>query len=79
MCQKLDFVFQYLDSIGAFKSENSRNLVVSGGVAANLYFRTAIEKIASHHGFKTRFPPTNLVTDNATMIAWTAIEMLNAR
>lgn len=78
MCQKLDFALQYLGSIGTFKSDQSRNLVVSGGVAANLYFRTALERIANYHGFNTRFPPKKLVTDNATMCAWTAIEMLNA-
>lgn len=63
---------------GLFQSDHLRNFVVSGGVAANSFVRQAVEKVATHYAFKTRLLPKQLVTDNATMIAWTGIEMLNA-
>jgi tRNA A37 threonylcarbamoyltransferase TsaD len=67
LCQKLNFAFQYVDSTDLFKSDHLRNFVISGGVAANSFIRRAAEKIATYHGFKTRLPPKQLVTDNAVV------------
>jgi N6-L-threonylcarbamoyladenine synthase len=78
MCQKLDFVFQYLETTGAFASNQPRSLVLSGGVAANSVIRSSVEKIATHYGYAIRIPPKELVVDNAVMCAWTAIEVLSA-
>ncbi|KAJ1304333.1 hypothetical protein OPQ81_005491 [Rhizoctonia solani] len=57
---------------------NPGSIVVSGGVASNSYLRARLQIIAE--GVKTEskptlvFPPPHLCTDNAVMIAWTALE-----
>ena len=53
-------------------------LVVAGGVAANRAIRGAIEGLAKEHGLAFVAPPLALCTDNAAMIAWAAIERLQA-
>lgn len=53
-------------------------LVVSGGVAANTYLRHVLRQFLDVRGFaevKLRFPPVDLCTDNAAMIAWCGMEM----
>lgn len=55
-------------------------LVVSGGVARNQWLRQIMQSELRKSGFpKMRliFPPLDLCSDNATMIAWTAFEMWN--
>jgi|GEM_PF-360426 len=51
-------------------------LVVSGGVAANLYLRGRMSGLASCFSIPAIFPPANLCTDNGVMIAWAAIERM---
>ncbi|MBS0561962.1 MAG: tRNA (adenosine(37)-N6)-threonylcarbamoyltransferase complex transferase subunit TsaD [Proteobacteria bacterium] len=51
-------------------------LVVAGGVAANAAVRAALEAAAGARGFRLIAPPLRLCTDNAVMVAWTAIERL---
>jgi N6-L-threonylcarbamoyladenine synthase len=51
-------------------------LVVAGGVAANGAVRAAVAEVAAAHGFVLVAPPVRLCTDNAVMVAWTAIERL---
>ncbi|KAK5676639.1 Mitochondrial tRNAs modification protein [Elasticomyces elasticus] len=56
-------------------------VVVSGGVAANGFLRHVLRSILDIRGFQhTRlaFPPLELATDNALMIAWAGIEMYDA-
>lgn len=56
-------------------------LVVSGGVASNRYLRTILRAFLTargHASIKLSFPPAELCTDNAAMIAWTGIEMYEA-
>ncbi len=67
-----------LKSIRLFgtKFPNSKNVIISGGVAANLYIRNKLESAIGHLGYKLFYPPIDLCTDNAVMIAWTAIERL---
>lgn len=48
--------------------------VVAGGVAANKYLRTALEKTAEKQGFSFHAPPLALCTDNGAMIAWAGLE-----
>ncbi len=54
----------------------SRTLVVAGGVAANQYVRTCLEKAAAPFGFTLIAPPVHLCTDNAAMIAWVGVEWM---
>lgn len=53
-----------------------RNLVVAGGVAANMTIRTALETFAQNNGMGFSAPPLALCTDNAAMIAWAGCERL---
>ncbi|KAK0906108.1 Mitochondrial tRNAs modification protein [Friedmanniomyces endolithicus] len=56
-------------------------IVVSGGVAANTFLRHVLRSILDARGFrhiKLAFPPIELSTDNALMIAWAGIEMYDA-
>ena len=54
----------------------SGTLVVAGGVAANAAIRAALHTAATTCGFRLVIPPPRLCTDNATMVAWAAIERL---
>ena len=54
----------------------ARSIVVSGGVAANGAVRAALTAVAGAHGLALLAPPIRLCTDNATMVAWAAIERL---
>lgn len=53
-----------------------RNLVVAGGVAANLALRTALQDLTDANGFSLYVPPVALCGDNAAMIAWAGAERL---
>jgi N6-L-threonylcarbamoyladenine synthase len=53
-------------------------LAVAGGVAANRTVRTQLEAVASKAGVPFLAPPLSLCTDNAAMIAWAGIELLQA-
>ena len=55
--------------------ENKKNtFVIAGGVAANLKIRENLEKLSKEKKFYPIFPPINLCSDNAAMIAWAGIE-----
>ncbi len=49
---------------------------VAGGVAANATIRAALQKVAADAGVSFVAPPLALCTDNAAMIAWAGIELL---
>jgi N6-L-threonylcarbamoyladenine synthase len=51
-------------------------LVVAGGVAANAAIRNALAEVAGRRGLPLVAPPIRLCTDNATMVAWAALERL---
>jgi len=53
-------------------------LVIAGGVAANKHIFTCLQKVADASGFRLSVPPAKLCTDNAAMIAWAALERLDA-
>ena len=48
--------------------------VIAGGVASNLSIRENLSKLSKERNFESIFPPINLCSDNAAMIAWAGIE-----
>ena len=61
-----------------FKKNNIKEInsafVIAGGVASNKKIRNKLENLSIEKGFKPIFPPINLCSDNAAMIAWAGIE-----
>ncbi len=49
-------------------------LVVSGGVAANVFLRQILEVLAAYKNVPFYAPPLDLCTDNGVMIAWAGLE-----
>ena len=71
-------ILLYLDSSSTFAGDT---IVVSGGVASNSYLRHVLRSILDargHEHMKLCFPPIELCTDNALMIAWAGVEMYEA-
>ncbi|KAI9370393.1 glycoprotease family protein [Aspergillus egyptiacus] len=63
------------------RTQDIRTLVVSGGVAANQFFRRVLRSFLDVRGFehvRVVAPPPALCTDNAAMIGWAGIEMFEA-
>tara|TARA_B100001123_G_C15325774_1_gene1029473 strand:- start:983 stop:2062 length:1080 start_codon:yes stop_codon:yes gene_type:complete len=58
------------------KINNSRNkkFVIAGGVASNNNIRKKLIDLSIKNDFEAIFPPKNLCSDNAAMIAWAGIE-----
>ncbi len=55
--------------------KNKKNaFVIAGGVASNLTIRENLIKLSKESNFVPVFPPVNLCSDNAAMIAWAGIE-----
>ncbi|KAI8062856.1 Gcp-like domain-containing protein [Gongronella butleri] len=72
--QKLDLALLQVTKT----TPNLSTLVVSGGVASNLFFRSRLETLAGKYNLPLICPPPHLCTDNGAMIAWTGIERLQA-
>jgi N6-L-threonylcarbamoyladenine synthase len=60
----------------ALRVEGLRRLAVVGGVAANRRLRREVSRVAAAEGFEAIFPPAELCTDNAAMIAAAGAAML---
>ena len=56
------------------KKNITKTFVIAGGVASNLSIRKNLIKLAEKKNFISAFPPLNLCSDNAAMIAWAGIE-----
>ena len=56
------------------KKNKANIFVIAGGVASNLSIRENLIKLAKEKNFTSVFPPINLCSDNAAMIAWAGIE-----
>lgn len=54
--------------------DDSANLVVAGGVAANREIRSTLETVCAECEYNLIAPPLELCTDNAAMIAWAGLE-----
>jgi N6-L-threonylcarbamoyladenine synthase len=59
-------------TLAAAEAQGARTIVVGGGVSANAHLRERLTREASPRGFETLFPPKDLSTDNAVMIAMAA-------
>ena len=56
------------------KKNGKNTFVIAGGVASNLSIRNNLIKLSKEQNFNAIFPPINLCSDNAAMIAWAGIE-----
>lgn len=63
-------------TIETFKSlhPNAKDIVVAGGVAANIAVRNMIQELADKNQLIFSAPPIKLCTDNGVMIAWAGVE-----
>ena len=56
-------------------NSGSKNVfVIAGGVASNNKIRQKLIDLSFKNNFEPIFPPINLCSDNAAMIAWAGIE-----
>ena len=72
------FIIKQLEKAFKMATSNPKNIVVAGGVAANVELRKSLLDFASKRNLEFFAPPTSLCTDNGAMIAWTAIERQRA-
>ena len=56
------------------KKNKKNTFVIAGGVASNLSIRKNLIQLSKEKNFNSVFPPINLCSDNAAMIAWAGIE-----
>jgi N6-L-threonylcarbamoyladenine synthase len=63
-------------SRAALRAEGLDRLAVVGGVAANQRLRTELQAVADAEGLRVTFPPLDLCTDNAAMIAAAGAKLL---
>ena len=65
-------------AIKIFKNDfpKAKDLVVGGGVAANLAVRGMLDEVACKNKMRFSAPPVKLCTDNGVMIAWAGLERL---
>jgi N6-L-threonylcarbamoyladenine synthase len=78
-------ILLHLDGVNilndSFEHGHRYNVVVSGGVASNKFLRHVLRSMLDVRGYQNvglLFPPPELCTDNALMIAWAGIEMYDA-
>ncbi|MBQ8251324.1 MAG: tRNA (adenosine(37)-N6)-threonylcarbamoyltransferase complex transferase subunit TsaD [Alphaproteobacteria bacterium] len=64
------------NAIRVFKENypNAKDMVVAGGVAANMSVRNMLQTLADKNDLKFSAPPIGLCTDNGVMIAWAGME-----
>jgi len=63
-------------SVRAMRGVEERRLAVVGGVAANARLREEMARAGEREGFEALFPPLDLCTDNAVMIAAAGTRLL---
>ncbi len=74
LIKKLEKAIKYFKQ----KYPEGKDVVVSGGVAANQYLRSRLEELANNHGLEFSAPPIRFCTDNGVMIAWAGLERFRA-
>ncbi|MFH4978546.1 hypothetical protein AB6A40_005255 [Gnathostoma spinigerum] len=78
LASKLFHLLDYFDDAGQIPYI-SPSIVVSGGVAANKCVVDAIGKVGGHFGLRVFAVPLQYCSDNAVMVAWNGIQLLNAK
>ena len=70
-----------LNGIKLLQKENIKinDFSICGGVAANKYLNTELQKLISTKKLNFHQVPLSLCTDNAAMIGWNAIEYMKTR
>ena len=71
-------ILLYLSDLSPERRQEINTVVVSGGVASNNFLRHVLRSMLDARGnssIKLCFPPPELCTDNALMIAWAGMEM----
>jgi N6-L-threonylcarbamoyladenine synthase len=57
-------------ALAALKQTGLRQLVVAGGVGANVHLRAQLDQAAHQHGYRVFYPDLEFCTDNGAMIAF---------
>ena len=70
ICKKIKIAIDFCND----KKLKFNSVVISGGVASNMELRTELKRIIKSENKEYYFPPINLCTDNAAMIAWAGYE-----
>ncbi|XP_060835574.1 tRNA N6-adenosine threonylcarbamoyltransferase, mitochondrial [Rhopalosiphum padi] len=76
ICTRVQRAIEFIDRTQLLPDTN-RTLVVSGGVASNMFIRKHLNYMCDEMNFKLIVPPPKLCTDNGIMIAWNGIEKFN--
>ena len=63
-----------MNEFSSTHKKSKKVFVISGGVAANKSIRNNLDQLSKEMGFENFFPPIELCSDNAAMIAWAGIE-----
>lgn len=79
ICLRTQRAMEFIDNMNLIAQE-TRTLVISGGVACNNFLAENLEIVCSQRGFKFVRTPPRLCNDNGIMIAWNGAErwMANA-
>ena len=71
LCEKSEVAMNLFEK----NYKNKKNIfVIAGGVASNNKIRKKLINLSIQKKFEPVFPPINLCSDNAAMIAWAGIE-----
>jgi N6-L-threonylcarbamoyladenine synthase len=62
----------------AMQATGSKQLIIAGGVGANLALRSALRKAGRKYGWKVSYPRLEFCTDNGAMIAFAGCQRLLA-
>jgi N6-L-threonylcarbamoyladenine synthase len=62
----------------AMQQTRAQQLVIAGGVGANLSLRQTLQKAGKKHGWKVSYPRLEFCTDNGAMIAFAGAQRLKA-
>lgn len=62
----------------ALESAGMNQLVVAGGVSANIALRSRLDELAQRKHYQIFYPPLNLCTDNGAMIAYAGYLRMSA-
>ena len=70
ICKKIKIAIDFCN----YKKLKFNSVVISGGVASNMQLRAELKRTIKRENKEYYFPPINLCTDNAAMIAWAGYE-----